>query len=284
MIGVVNVIAIHRHITGEDNSGLASLVAETSGEVAVSIAGILTRVGNLLRVRVGDLGVALKGIHDGTLQAAERRGLIGERVVVTVIGRAGGTALRADDTEGVREGRHITEVADRAGIRSDGGEAAGVQSTVGTGDVHLSFTAEETAVLAGDAVIRVEAGFENEANLGVADIFRALQAPAVAGGEAGFHRERVGRVDTSLIGVQMGVSKARIDAAVQRDGRSSESGCRESAKQSSGNERLLHEIFSSSLNVCIANYSFKGFWSHPKCMMQKYFPDVHTGKPFIIYV
>ena len=82
----------------------------------------------------------------------------------------------------------------------------------------------------------------------------------------------------------MGVSKARIDAAVQRDGRSSESGCRKSAKQSSGNERLLHEIFSSSLNVCIANYSFKGFWSHPKCMMQKYFPDVHTGKPFMIYV
>ena len=31
--------------------------------------------------------------------------------------------------------------------------------------------------------------------------------------------------------------------------------------------------------LCIANYSFKGFWSHPKCMMQKYFPDVHTGKP-----
>ena len=82
----------------------------------------------------------------------------------------------------------------------------------------------------------------------------------------------------------MRVGKARIDTAIQRNGRSRKSGSGEGAEQSSGNERLLHEIFSSSLNVCIANYSFKGFWSHPKCMMQKYFPDAHTGKPFMIYV
>ena len=81
-----------------------------------------------------------------------------------------------------RSGRQTHhEVADRAGIRSDGGETAGVQSTVGTGDVHLSFTAEETVILAGGAVIRIEAGFEDEANLRVADVFRTLQTPAGAG-------------------------------------------------------------------------------------------------------
>ena len=225
-------VAVHRHVTGEDNSGLASLVAEASGEVAVSIAGILTGISN---VRVGGLGVALEGIHDGTLQVAERRGLISQGVVIAAISRAGGALLVADETVGRREGGHIAEIAERAVIRRDGAKAAGIQGTVGTRDVHLSFTAEEAVILAGGilaggAVIRIEAGFEDEANLRVADVFRTLQTPAGAGGHTGIHGERVGGTG-SVIQILVGVDKTRINAAVQRDGRFSKSRSRESAEK-----------------------------------------------------
>ena len=44
VINVLSGIAVHRHVAGQDNSSLASLVAQASGEVTVSIAGILTGI------------------------------------------------------------------------------------------------------------------------------------------------------------------------------------------------------------------------------------------------
>ena len=153
-------------------------------------------------------------------------------------------AWLADNTEAGREGRHITKVTERAVIGINGTKATSIQSTVGTGDVHLSFTAKQAAVLTGSAVVRVEAGFEHKTNLGIANVFRASQTPAVARGETGRHFNRVGR-GRIVIKILVGIGEARIHAAIQRDRRSRESGSGESAKQSGGDERLLHEKFSS---------------------------------------
>ena len=170
-------VAVHRVVSCEDDSRLTSLVTKTSGRIAVSKARILT--GSCIR-----LGISLEGVHHSRLQTGKHRGLIGERIVVTAIGGTGRTSLRANEAKGIREGGYITEIANRAGVGHNGGDTASVQGAVGTGNVHLGFTAEQTAALTGGAVIRVETGFEHKANLGVTNIFRTGQPPAVTRGEA----------------------------------------------------------------------------------------------------
>ena len=200
-----------------------------------AIFGIASRI-----IFSRSLAVRLKRILSSQLQTSETRGLINNHVVITVGGsKAPNIAVAA--VEGFNVAEHVIRTEGRRNAaetaKSDRAERAGERQT--------GFTAEEAAALTHRAVVTIEAAFELEAHLiAVAEVFRTLQAPAVARIPTGLHIERIDSLFARILRVD--VFEAGIESAVKRH---VSSHCRagKSAENGERSKSLFHfEIHSKS--------------------------------------
>ena len=122
--------------------------------------------------------------------------------------------------------------------RGDAAEAAEAQGAERTVERQTGFTAEE-AVFLKCAGVGVKAAFELKADLiAVAEVFRALQAPAGAEVEAGAELKLIVRLLISNLGV--GVDEAFIDHTIKLN-IGSNSAARKSAENGERSESLFHD-------------------------------------------
>ncbi len=85
-------------------------------------------------------------------------------------------------------------------------------------DEHLRFTIEEAVGIGERAVVDVEAVFKHEAHgHAVAEVFRALHAPAAAGREARLHRKVVVVINVRFVLIDVLILQAGVNAAVKRN-------------------------------------------------------------------
>lgn len=111
------------------------------------------------------------------------------------------------------EGIDVADEVIRAGRGGNAAEAAEAQGAERTVERQTGFTAEE-AVFLKCAGVGVKAAFELKADLiAVAEVFRALQAPAGAEVEAGAELKLIVRLFVSNFGV--GVDEAFIDHTIK---------------------------------------------------------------------
>ena len=222
---------------GEDRLESAEVAGKSGGAVAVHGRGAFTTV-----VLVS--GVFVEGVLDRSLETGELRGLVRDHVVVAV-GRGEAEDVVVAAVEGISRGED--EVI-RAGTRANAAHAAhGERTEVGVeGDG--SFAVEDALFGLECAGIGLEAVFKLEADLeAVAEFFRALQAEAGGGGDAGVHGEVV---DVSLGVVSKGlvrVDEARVDDA--EEGHVSSGGIAGgNAENGERGERLLEHLYISPIS------------------------------------
>ena len=221
---------------GEDRLESAEVAGKSGGAVAVHGGGAFTS-------RFLD-GVFVEGVLDRSLETGELRGLVRDHVVVAVGGGEAEDVVVAA-VEGISRGED--EVI-RAGTGANAAHAAhGERTEVGV-DGDGSFAVEDALFGLECAGIGLEAVFELEADLeAVAEFFRALQAEAGGGGDAGVHGEVV---DVSLGVVSKGlvrVDKARVDDA--EEGHISSGGIAGgSAENGERGERLLEHLCISPIS------------------------------------
>ena len=231
-----------REFVGSDELGRAVFTRQRKAGVALGAGGIAFIVAELISSLV--VAVSLEGVHDGSLQAGELRGLIGNRIVVA------GSARKAEDiivaaVEGISDG--VNDVIG-AGSSGETTHAAEAQRTEVRVDGERSLTTEDAVLALGRtilgerAVISIEAAFELEADLqAVAEVFNALDAPTGAGVNAALEAEGVGifRGAVDLLMVRVVVEEAVINHAVKRDV-SSGSCTGKSAEHRESSKGLLH--------------------------------------------
>ena len=191
------------------------------------------------------LTVHLEGILSSHLETGKTRGLVDNRIVITVaiqteVGKLGSliTPAGAHRHEGVHVER--TETGRKAT------HTAKTESTEVTGHIQLSFTTEETGTLAHFAVVSRETVFENEANLvAVTEVFRALQAKAGAGILTGGFLELVG---FRRAVVKVLILQAEVDLTVEGH-IGSHRGTGKRAENGDRNKSLLHNGVLQKLNL-----------------------------------
>lgn len=177
--------------------------------------------------------VSLKGVLGRQLQTGKARRLVGNDVVVA---RRSGEAPNI--VVAAVEGVDIADEVIRAGRGGNAAEAAEAQGAERTVERQTGFTAEESVFLK-CAGVGVKAAFELKADLiAVAEVFRALQAPAGAEVEAGAELKLIVRLLVSNLGV--GVDEAFIDHTIKLN-IGSNSAARKSAENGERSESLFHD-------------------------------------------
>ena len=179
------------------------------------------------------LGIHIKRILRVSREAREGRCLIGHRIVGTSVADEIGAVFHRTAPRSAK-GRHAAEQTVRAVARTQCSHAAESHFTEVAGEINARFTAEQAAVVAEAAGIRIKAVFELEANLEtVADVFSPLNAKARARLRAGLHFKLVNGIDAALVGVDVRILKPQVHHAVKRhigciyraSGHSAESTC-----------------------------------------------------------
>ena len=224
---VGGLVVVHHRVNHQGGAEGTVLVGGTQSGVAVVLAFVTG----------GFLTVAVEGVLSVHLNTGEGRRDIGHSVVhtIAVSEHKVGLRSRAGPT---RSKRGVLHLVIRTATGRQSADATKRQRAEVARDVEVRFTTEETTAVAELTVIFRETVFENEANLvAVAEVFRTLQAPTVAGRSTGLH---VKGVDVVLgFHVLVGIVQARIDHAVERHVSSHRRGGK-SAENGSSNKSLFH--------------------------------------------
>lgn len=158
--------------------------------------------------------IAAHGVHGRYLEAGKRRRTVDDRVLVTGRGREHVAGLSRVVTEARAKRRQIADERERALALIERADAAESELAEVAFEEEHRFTIEH-GVVVGAAISR-ETVFKNEAHRQtVAEVFRALQAPAGAELLAGFHREVV-EIVTLAIHINVAVVEAKVNNAVER--------------------------------------------------------------------